>query len=100
VLEQTQSSNAEAGVKDIHHVARPIGKTSQFGILKALAFEARMCGKATYLALQNELGQLVAIDPVQLAEHGHAAHHPPAVAHVLLLLRSAIQSAVLELSFA
>lgn len=54
----------------------------------------------THLALQNEAGQLVAVYPVQLAEHGHAAHHPPAIAHVLCLFGSPIQTPVLELSFA
>ncbi len=41
-----------------------------------------------------------AVDPVELVEHGHAAHDPPAVADVLLLLGPPVQAAVLELSFA
>ena len=54
----------------------------------------------TYLALQNELGQLVAVYPMQFVEHGHAAHDPPAVADVFFLLWPPIQASILELSFA
>ena len=51
----------------------------------------------SYLTSQNELRQLVAIDPVQPVNHGQAAHHPPAVAHVFQFLRPAVQTTVMEL---
>lgn len=56
--------------------------------------------RLAYLTLQNECGQLLAIDPMQLFEHGQAAHDPPAVAHVLFLFGSSVQATILELPFA
>lgn len=54
----------------------------------------------THLGAQDELDELLSVDPMQPAEDGEGAEHPPRVAHVLELLRSAIQASVGQLSLA
>lgn len=76
ILQQAQARNAKAGVPDIHHVTRPVRDAALLRVLRA----------------QDEVGKLLLVDPVRLANYFQTAQHPPAVAHVLLLLRTAVQA--------
>jgi hypothetical protein len=51
------------------------------------------------LAAKDELDEGLPVDPVRLADYLETAEHKPAVAHVLFLLRTSIESAAGCLSF-
>lgn len=53
-----------------------------------------------YLCFENELGKLGAVDPVDALQHAETAQHPPRVADVLQFFGTAVESSILELSFA
>ena len=100
ISEQTETGNAKDCVEDVDHVSRSISQPTEFGILFSSARHTHSNTHNTDLALQDELRQLLAVDPMKLVQHGHAAHHPPAVTDVLLLLGPPVQPTVLELTFA
>lgn len=81
IVQQAQTRNTKAGVPDIHHVTRPVRDATLVRVLRA----------------QDEAGELLLVDPVRLANHFQTAQHPPAIAHVLLLLRTTIQAAAGDL---
>lgn len=54
----------------------------------------------THLCLENELGELGTVDPVDALQHAETAQHPPRVADVLQFFRTTVESSVLELSLA
>lgn len=57
-------------------------------------------GRRTYLAIEDEAGEFLAVNPVKPVNHGQTTQHPPAVADVFKLFRSAIQTAIGQLAFA
>ena len=52
------------------------------------------------MAVQDKFGELLAINPMESVNHSQTTQHPPAIAHVLELLRSAVQAAVGEVALA
>lgn len=70
-------------MKDICNIVWPISNTSVVRVL---------CG-------QDELRQLLGIDPMQLPNDTQSRQDPPAIAHILQLLWSPIQTSVGQLTF-
>lgn len=68
----------------VDRITRAIRQATGLGVLRA----------------QDEGDEPVAVDPVGAADHRQAAQHPPAVAHVLLLLGAAVQAAAGDLALA
>jgi len=84
VPKQAEPSRTEAGVPHIDHITRSICDATLVGIL----------------GLKDELNETIAINPVDPADDRQTTQHPPAVTHVFLLLRPAIQPAARDLSLA
>eukprot|EP00968_Pinguiococcus_pyrenoidosus_P015050 scaffold1384_cov256-Pinguiococcus_pyrenoidosus.AAC.3 len=82
IPEQIEPREAEEGVKDVGHVVWPVRDASPFVVL----------------ALQNEALELLRVDPVHFVQDAQRAEDPPAVAHVRLLLRSAVEAPRVALS--
>ena len=93
-------------MEDVDSVSRTICQPPFVGILARVSHSCAgevppACHEhGAYLTLQNEGGKLVSVDPVQLVQHGHGTHDPPAVANVFFLLWSAVEAAILALSLA
>lgn len=69
---------------DVHHIARPVRDATLLGVL----------------APQDERDERLPVDPVRAADDLQAAQHPPAVAHVLVLLGAAVEPAPGDLALA
>jgi hypothetical protein len=55
---------------------------------------------SAYLALEDESLQLGTRNPMKSTNHGQAAAHPPGIADILQLLRSAVETSIGQLSLA
>lgn len=84
IAKQTQASNTKVRVEDVNHIPRSIRETTLIGIL----------------TVEYEICEFLLVDPMQSINHSHTAHDPPAIAHIDKLLRPAVQTTAVELSFA
>lgn len=69
---------------NVHHVTGPVREATVFGIL----------------AVQDEVDQGLPVDPVDTIDYFKATQYPPTIAHVLLLLRPAVEPASRKLPLA
>lgn len=84
ISQQAQAGNTKVRVEDINHVTCSVRDAAHVRIL----------------TFQDEFCQLGPVDPVHAANHGHATHDPPAVAHVFKLFGPAVEAAIRKLPLA
>jgi hypothetical protein len=100
VSEQTEAGNAKHRMEYINHITRPVRKASLIRVLSRSQGEnSVLMDRSPYLAAQDEGAEFAAVNPVKSPDHGQTGSHPPAITHVLDLLRSPVQAAILQLSF-
>lgn len=71
MTEQTQASDTKDGVKDVDHIARTIRHATVIRILLTVSDPSNQIkSKDTDLAFENEVAELLSVNPMQPLDHG------------------------------